>query len=118
MYNSKAANLPILERQRNLAKKRLLQFLYDEVGDVFKALYDQTGLNEETIWDIQELERLRQEKGIELKIPALWHQLNKWGLSFKKNSARQRAGARRRALGQRQVARKTKGPEPPTARFS
>jgi transposase len=29
-------------------------------------------------------ERLRQEKGIELKIPALWHQLNKWGLSFKK----------------------------------
>jgi hypothetical protein len=64
MYNSKAANLPILERQRNLAKKRLLQFLYDEVGDVFKALYDQTGLNEETIWDIQELERLRQEKAI------------------------------------------------------
>jgi hypothetical protein len=64
MYNSKASNLPILERQRNLAKKRLLQFLYDEVGDVFKALYDQTGLNEETIWDIQELERLLQEKAI------------------------------------------------------
>ena len=64
MYNSKAANLPLLERQRNLAKKRLLQFLYDEVGDVFKALYDQTGLNEETLWDIQELERLRQEKAI------------------------------------------------------
>jgi transposase len=29
-------------------------------------------------------ERLRHEKGIQLKIPALWHQLNKWGLSFKK----------------------------------
>jgi len=52
-------------------------------------------------------ERLRQEKGIQLKIPALWHQLNKWGLSFKKNSACQRA-----------VARKTKRPKPPTACFS
>lgn len=29
-------------------------------------------------------ECLRQEKGIQLKIPALLHQLNKWGLSFKK----------------------------------
>jgi transposase len=28
-------------------------------------------------------ERLRQEKDIRLKIPALWHQLNKWGLSFR-----------------------------------
>jgi len=64
MYNSKAANLPILERQRNLAKKLLVQFLYDESGQVFRALYDQTGLNEETVWDIQELDRLRQEKAI------------------------------------------------------
>jgi transposase len=30
-----------------------------------------------------------------LKVPALWHQLNNWGLSFK-NPARQRARARRR----------------------
>lgn len=29
-------------------------------------------------------ERVRQEKDIRLKIPALWHQLNKWGLNFKK----------------------------------
>src|SRR6218665_2698027 len=33
------------------------------------------------------------EHGITIKAPALWHQLNKWGLSFKKNSARQRARA-------------------------
>ncbi len=33
--------------------------------------------------------------GIAMKVPALWHQLNKWGLTFKKNSARQRARARR-----------------------
>ena len=63
-------------------------------------------------------ERLRQEKDIRLKIPALWHQLNKWGLSFKKNSARQRAGARGRALGQRAVATRSKGPKTRTARFS
>lgn len=37
------------------------------------------------------------EQGIEIKAPALWHQLNKWNLSFKKNAARQRARARRRA---------------------
>ncbi|SEP85512.1 Transposase [Solimonas aquatica] len=43
-------------------------------------------------------ERLAKE-GVEIKIPALWHQLNKWGLSLKKNPARQRARARRRAEG-------------------
>jgi transposase len=42
-------------------------------------------------------ERLEKEKGIAIKGPALWHQLDKWGLSFKKNSARQRARTARRA---------------------
>ena len=37
------------------------------------------------------------EHGIAIKIPALWHQLDKWNLSFKKNPARLRASARRRA---------------------
>jgi len=41
-------------------------------------------------------ERLAK-KGIAIKGPALWHQLDKWNLSFKKNPARQRARARRRA---------------------
>lgn len=41
-------------------------------------------------------ERLAKQ-GIELKAPALWHQLNKWNLSFKKNPPRQRARASRRA---------------------
>lgn len=49
-------------------------------------------------------ERLREEKAIELKAAALWHQLDKWGLSLKKNAARQRARARRRAGGARKVA--------------
>lgn len=33
--------------------------------------------------------------GLSIKASALWHQLNKWGLSFKKNAARQRTRARR-----------------------
>lgn len=36
------------------------------------------------------------EHGITIKVPALWHQLDKWNLSLKKNAARQRARARRR----------------------
>ena len=36
-------------------------------------------------------------QGITIKVPALWHQLNKWKLTLKKNPARQRARARRRA---------------------
>ena len=37
------------------------------------------------------------EQGIQIKAAALWHQLDKWGLSFKKNAARQRARSARRA---------------------
>jgi transposase len=40
-------------------------------------------------------ERLAKQ-GIAIKVPALWHQLDKWNLSFKKNAARQRARTRRR----------------------
>lgn len=43
-------------------------------------------------------ERLAQQ-GIMIKVPALWHQLDKWNLSLKKNPARQRARARGRASG-------------------
>ena len=46
-----------------------------------------------------ELSERLSKQGIELKIPALWHQLNKWNLSFKKNPARPRARARGRAAG-------------------
>ena len=37
--------------------------------------------------------------GIQIKSAALWHQLDKWGLSFKKSAARQRARSARRAAG-------------------
>jgi transposase len=39
------------------------------------------------------------EQGVSIKIGALWHQLNKWNLTFKKNPARQRARTRGRAAG-------------------
>ena len=48
------------------------------------------------------LEELRERlalQGIATKTGALWHQLNKWNLTFKKNAARQRARARGRADG-------------------
>ena len=39
-------------------------------------------------------ERLAAQLGVTIKVPALWHQLDKWNLTFKKNSARRRARAR------------------------
>jgi transposase len=41
-------------------------------------------------------ERLRLKHQVHIKAPALWHQLDKWKLTFKKNPARQRARAQRR----------------------
>jgi len=43
--------------------------------------------------------RLAERKGVRVKQGAIWHQLNRWGLSFKKNAARQRARAARRRPG-------------------
>ena len=44
------------------------------------------------------------QQGISIKIGALWHQLNKWNLTFKKNAARQRARSRGRAAGPPRLA--------------
>jgi transposase len=48
-------------------------------------------------------ERLAKQ-GIRIKVPALWHQLDKWNLTLKKNPARQRARTSRRATGAPGVA--------------
>ncbi len=50
--------------------------------------------------------RLSKEAGIQIKVPALWHQLDKWNLTLKKNPARQRARSSRRSDGALSVARK------------
>lgn len=56
-------------------------------------------IKEEADITLSELVDRISKQGIEIKAPALWHQLDKWGLSFKKNSTRQRARARRRPGG-------------------
>ena len=48
---------------------------------------------------LAELRQRLAQQGVSIKIGALWHQLNKWNLTFKKNLARRRARARRRAGG-------------------
>jgi transposase len=45
---------------------------------------------------LAELQERLASQGIAIRIGALWHQLKKWNLTFKKNSARQRARARGR----------------------
>jgi transposase len=52
---------------------------------------------------LAELRQRLAQQGISIKIGALWHQLNKWNLTFKKNLARRRARARRRAGGAARV---------------
>jgi transposase len=46
---------------------------------------------------LSELSERLAKQGVLIKPGALWHQLNKWNLTFKKNPARQRARARGRA---------------------
>lgn len=48
---------------------------------------------------LAELQLRLAEEGVAIKIGALWHQLNKWDLTFKKNSARQLARTQGRATG-------------------
>ena len=46
-----------------------------------------------------ELSERLAEQGVVIKTTALWHQLDKWNLTLKKNTARQRARTRRRTGG-------------------
>ena len=58
---------------------------------------------------LAELQQRLAQQGLSIKVGALWHQLNKWNLTFKKNSARQRARARGRAGGAARMERGTVG---------
>jgi transposase len=48
------------------------------------------------------------EEDVSIKESALWHQLNKWGLSCKKNADRQRTQASARATGAQSMAGRPK----------
>jgi transposase len=56
-----------------------------------------------------ELQERLASQGIATRIGALWHQLNKWNLTFKKNPARQRARTRGRAGSTARVERSATG---------
>lgn len=62
-------------------------------------------------------ERIAQELGVELGTTALWHRLERLGLSYKKNAARRRAAASRSASGPPKVASATKKLGRPKTRF-
>ncbi len=59
---------------------------------------------------LAELQQRLEQQGLSIKVGALWHQLNLWKLTFKKNSVRQRARARGRAGGAAHLERGTAGP--------
>jgi transposase len=69
-----------------------------EIRGWIKAVPDMT---------LEELCERIGEHGISIKPPGLWHQLDKWGLSLKKNAARQRARTRRREAGAHRMERKS-----------
>lgn len=56
-------------------------------------------INKEVDLTLSQLCDRLAEQGIVIKQTALWHQLDKWGLSFKKNAARQRARTQGRSTG-------------------
>ena len=54
---------------------------------------------------LSELSARLAKQNVFIKPGALWHQLNKWNLTFKKNPARQRARTRGRTVGAPRVDR-------------
>jgi transposase len=48
---------------------------------------------------LAQLQERLEAQSVSIKIGALWHQLNQWNLTFKKNAARQRTRARGRTEG-------------------
>jgi transposase len=55
--------------------------------------------------------RLSENYGITLTLPALWYQLDRWGLSYKKNAARKRARSARRAASQTGLGSQLSSPQ-------
>jgi transposase len=83
----------VLDNQRS--SLRVGGYRESVIADMQSAISD--WIKAEPDLTLQQLCDRLAVQGRELKVPALWHQLNKWGLSLKKNPARQRARARRRA---------------------
>lgn len=63
-------------------------------------------LKERVDLTLVELSERLARHGVVIKTTALWHQLDKWGLTLKKNVARQRARARGRTSRTKRMAKK------------
>ena len=63
-------------------------------------------------------ERIARELGIKLGTTALWHRLERLGLSYKKNAARRRTKPARSASGSPKVAQRTEKLGSPKTRLS
>ncbi len=71
-----------------------------------KELLIRDWIKERADLTLAEISERLAEHGVRITPSALWYQLDKWNLSFKKNAARQRARARGREAGARAVERK------------
>ncbi len=80
---------------RNSGPKPKLAGYEEKLSALIKAQPDAT------------LEELRARLGVEVELSTLWYFLDRLGLSVKKNSARQRATAQRRAGSARRMERKS-----------
>lgn len=63
-------------------------------------------IKEQADLTLTEMSQRLTEHGVTITPSALWYQLDKWHLSFKKNPTRQRARTRRRAIEARRMERK------------
>jgi transposase len=83
------------ERHGERGARRLGGYRRSRIADLEGCI--RGWLTERVDLTLAELSQRLAQQGVVIKTTALWHQLKKWGLTFKKNSARQRARARRRA---------------------
>ena len=54
-------------------------------------------IRSEPSWTLAQIQKLLTLEGISVKTGALWHQLDKWGLTLQKNAVRRRARVQRYA---------------------
>ena len=80
---------------RNSGPKPKLAGHEDRLRSLIKAQPDAT------------LEELRSRLGVDVELSTLWYAIDRLGLSVKKNPARQRATAQRRARSARRMERKS-----------
>jgi transposase len=83
------------ERHGERSARRLGGYRRSRIADLEERIGG--WLTERVDLTLVELSQRLAEQGVMIKTTALWHQLHKWDLRYKKNSTRQRARTPRRA---------------------